>query len=159
MRQHRRFGIYRNLMLSVVLCLVAATDAAFAIDLIGYVPYYRMSSSYNTNTLPAQLAMLDEVRYFGLTAASNGTITPLENTMSYHTNNINTIKNIIAALPADDRPRLNITLGGAGQASSFATIAAKLRSTHHFCSEHQVAIRFYRRDVGRHRLGASGCGQ
>jgi hypothetical protein len=108
----------------------AARDAA-AVDLIGYLPYYRMNSTYNTGTLPDQLAMLDEVRYFGLTAASNGTITPLENTMSYHTNNINILKNAIAALPAEDRPRLNITLGGAGQAASFATIApsSSLRTT------------------------------
>jgi GH18 family chitinase len=46
-------------------------------------------------------------------------------------NNITTIKNTIAALPPDARPRLNITLGGAGQASSFATIApsSSLRAT------------------------------
>jgi GH18 family chitinase len=90
-----------------------------------------MNGSYNANTLPDQLPLLDEIRYFGLTAASNGTITPLENTMSYHTNNINTIKNIIATLPEADRPRLNITLGGAGQAASFAAIApsSSLRTT------------------------------
>jgi GH18 family chitinase len=121
----------RYLATLLALSVVATAADAVAVDLIGYVPYYRMSTSYNTNTLPAQLAMLDEVRYFGLTAASNGAIVPLENTMSYHTNNINTLKNAIAALPAEDRPRLNITLGGAGQAASFATIApsSSLRAT------------------------------
>jgi GH18 family chitinase len=121
----------RPLLVLLALSATPATNDVLAVDLIGYVPYYRMSSSYNTNTLPDQLAMLDEVRYFGLTAASNGTIVPLENTMSYHTNNINTLKNAIAALPAEDRPRLNITLGGAGQAASFATIApsSSLRAT------------------------------
>ena len=129
---HRRSTPPRpGLALLFTMCLVAATDSAYAVDLIGYVPYYRMNSSYNANTLPAQLAMLDEVRYFGLTAASNGTITTLEGSIASHTDRIDVIKNAIAALPAEDRPRLNITLGGAGQASSFATIAASssLRST------------------------------
>jgi GH18 family chitinase len=114
------------------LSVVVAAENAGAVDLIGYVPYYRMNNSYNANTLPAQLAMLDEVRYFGLTAASNGTITTLDGgSVASHTNRINIIKDAIAALPEEDRPRLNITFGGAGQAASFATIAASatLRAT------------------------------
>jgi GH18 family chitinase len=115
--------------LAVVLCGASGT---LAVDLIGYLPYYRMNSSYNAGTLPAQLALLDEIRYFGLTAASNGTITTLDGgSVASHTNRINIIKNAIAGLPAEDRPRLDITLGGAGQASSFATISASssLRAT------------------------------
>jgi GH18 family chitinase len=103
-----------------------------ALELIGYLPYYRMNAAYNSGTLPAQLAMLDEVRYFGLTAASNGSIATLDGaSLASHTNRINTINNAIAALPAEDRPRLNITFGGAGQAASFATIApnSTLRTT------------------------------
>jgi Glycosyl hydrolases family 18 len=116
----------------LLLLLTIQTTSAPAVDLIGYLPYYRMNASYNSNTLPGQLAMLDEIRYFGLTAASNGTIATLDGaTVASHTSRIDTIKNGIAALPADDRPRLNITLGGAGEASSFATIAASssLRTT------------------------------
>jgi hypothetical protein len=105
-----------------------------AVDLIGYVPYYRMDSApsgYTAATLPAQLAMLDEVRYFGLTAASDGSIVPLEHTLTTHLNNIAMIKSAIEALPIADRPRLNITLGAAGQDASFTAIApsASLRAT------------------------------
>lgn len=102
-----------------------------AVDLIGYVPYYRMNATYDTGTLPAQLAMLDEVRYFGLTAAPDGSIVPLENTMQFHLSKIATIKSLIEALPTADRPRLNITLGGAGEAANFAAIAPNsgLRTT------------------------------
>jgi GH18 family chitinase len=120
----------RHLLLAM--CFVVGSDAACAVEMVGYVPYYRMNGTYNANTLPAQLAMLDEVRYFGLTAASNGTIATLDGaSISSHTNRIQIIKNAIAALPAEDCPRLDITLGGAGQAASFATIAASasLRST------------------------------
>jgi len=103
------------------------------VDLIGYLPHYRMNSTYNTGTLPAQLAMLDEIRYFGLTAASNGTVTPLggSGNMASHLNRIATIKSAIEALPVADRPRLNITLGGAGEAANFATVAesSTLRDT------------------------------
>ena len=35
-------------MLSMAICLFTAVDAAFAVDLIGYLPYYRMNASYNT---------------------------------------------------------------------------------------------------------------
>lgn len=140
--RHGAFGELTTLSPSMtclrrwIVCVMAAqcaiaTSHALAVDLIGYVPYYRMDSTYNTGTLPAQLAMLDEVRYFGLTAASNGTIVPLENTMQYHLSNIATIKSSIEALQAADRPRLNITFGGAGEDASFTTIAANssLRAT------------------------------
>ena len=66
--------------------------------------------------------MLDEVRYFGLTAASNGTITPLSGGGSVaipHEIASPRSSNEIEALPADDRPRLNITLGGAGRGGQF----------------------------------------
>jgi GH18 family chitinase len=112
----------------------AAPASVQAVDLIGYLPYYRMgSASYVNNTLPDQLEMLDEIRYFGLTASNTGAIVPLggSGSMATHTNNINTIKAKIAALPESQRPRLNITLGGAGEAASYSTIAASssLRAT------------------------------
>jgi GH18 family chitinase len=126
--------IANKVQLSVAFLVALAAMSAqplMAVDLIGYVPYYRMNATYNTSTLPAQLAMLDEVRYFGLTAASNGSIVPLEHTLSTHLNNIATIKSAIEALPVADRPRLNITLGAAGQDASFTAIApsASLRAT------------------------------
>ncbi|MEX2170544.1 MAG: glycoside hydrolase family 18 protein [Pirellulales bacterium] len=109
-----------------MLHIASIAQYATAADLIGYVPWYRMNSSYNTGTLPAQLALLDEVRYFGLTAASNGTVAPLgggSGNMATHLNRIATIKTAIAALPEGQRPRLNITLGGAAEAANFATVA------------------------------------
>src|SRR5262245_23155342 len=50
---------------------------AVAVDLIGYLPYYRMGSSYNNNVLPTQLGMVNESRYLGVTAGSAGSIPPL----------------------------------------------------------------------------------
>jgi hypothetical protein len=132
MRHRFLVAIRRHLARSLALCVVAAAPAASAVDLIGYLPYYRMNPTYNANTLPDQLPLLDEIRYFGLTAASNGTIATLDGaSIASHTNRINIIKDAIAALPAADRPRLNITLGGAGEAASFATISANptLRNT------------------------------
>jgi GH18 family chitinase len=114
------------------LSLVTASHAS-AVDLIGYLPYYRMNSNYNANVLPTQLSMLSEIRYFGLTASNTGTVVPMSGagTMQSNLTNISTIANAIAALPADKRPRLDITLGGAGQATPFATISASstLRDT------------------------------
>jgi GH18 family chitinase len=111
---------------------VTASHAS-AVDLIGYLPYYRMNSNYNANVLPTQLSMLSEIRYFGLTASNSGTVVPMSGagTMQSNLANISTIANAIAALPADKRPRLDITLGGAGQATPFATISASssLRDT------------------------------
>jgi GH18 family chitinase len=77
--------------------------------------------------------MLNEIRYFGLTAASDGSIVPLPNTpaMQTHLNNIAIIKQQIDAMPVGQRPRLDITFGGEGQSASFATIAGSstLRTT------------------------------
>jgi hypothetical protein len=119
--------------LAAVLHLAIVTTEAVAVDLVGYVPHYRMEflPNYTTVTLPAQLQMLDEVRYFGLTAASDGSIVPLENTMEYHLSKIATIKSLIEALPAADRPRLAVTLGGELQDIPFDTIAksSSLRDT------------------------------
>jgi hypothetical protein len=93
---------------------------ALGVDLIGYVPNYRMSdSNYVNNVLPAQLAMLDEVRYFGITATASGGLT----TNSTHLSHIQTIQQKINALPAGKRPRLGVTLGGAGEDASFTAIA------------------------------------
>ncbi len=108
----------------LVCCSLA--PSALALDLIGYLPYYRMGASYNQNTLPKQLGMLGEVRYFGLTAASDGSIVPLSGsgTMQSHLNNIALIQQKIDAMPAGQRPRLDITLGGAGEDASFTNIAS-----------------------------------
>ena len=132
LRRHS-LRIYRVLSPCLALCVIATGERAVGVDLIGYLPHYRMNSTYNTGTLPAQLAMLDEIRYFGLTAASNGTVTSLggSGNMTSHLNRIATIKSAIELLPVADRPRLNITLGGAGEAANFATVAASstLRDT------------------------------
>ena len=96
------------LLAGVALCL--GSSRSFAVDLIGYVPSYRMSdSNYVNNTLPGQLAMLDEVRYFGITATSTGGLT----TTSSNLAQIQAIQNKINALPVGQRPRLGITIGGA----------------------------------------------
>jgi hypothetical protein len=130
-----RYLLFSALFPFLICC---GTGRVAAVDLIGYVPWYRMDTGYVTGTLPAQLAMLDEVRYFGLTAASNGTIVPLpaccggtSGDMETHLGRIATIKSAIEALPVGDRPRLNITIGAAGQDASFTAIApnAGLRTT------------------------------
>ena len=108
---------HRILLASFVLL---AARAAGAVDLVGYVPDYRMGdANYMNNVLPAQLAMLDEVRYFGVTVTANGGLTTTANDLV----NINTIKQKINLLPEADRPRLNITLGGFNQSDGFAAVA------------------------------------
>lgn len=120
-------------VVSLTLCSLVQVELVWALDLIGYVPYWEMGSSYTNGTLPAQLGMLDEVRYFGLTAASDGSITSLSGsgTLQSHLDRISTIMQKINALPAGQRPRLDLTLGGAGEAANFAAIAASstLRTT------------------------------
>lgn len=107
--------------------LLSRLPSASAVDLIGYLPNYRMNANYVNNTLPGQLAMLDEIRYFGITVNSSGTLT----TTAADLNNIQAIKAAIDALPADQRPRLGITIGGAGTSEGFHTVAASspLRTT------------------------------
>lgn len=108
----------------LVLVIAVATTSASALDLIGYLPHYRLSSGYVNNVLPGQLTMLDEVRYFGLTVDSNGGIVPLSGSLQSHLNNISTIQGVIDSLPLADRPRLDITLGAAGQDATFTAVAA-----------------------------------
>src|SRR4051794_3518998 len=119
MKHLKRQARKRSIFLVLVLWPFAQT--AIAVDLVGYLPYYRMSTSYNNNVLPTHLGMLDEIRYFGLTAASDGTVVPLagSGTFQSHLNNIALIKQKIDAMPAGQRPRLDITLGGAGEDTSF----------------------------------------
>ncbi|MGD9633609.1 MAG: glycoside hydrolase family 18 protein [Pirellulales bacterium] len=115
-----------------LLATMGLESTAWAVDLIGYLPYYRMNGSYNSNMLPAQLPLLDEIRYFGLTINSSGAISTLDGaSLASHTSRIAAIKQAIDALPAADRPRLDITLGGAGEAAAYATVAASstLRTT------------------------------
>jgi hypothetical protein len=110
-------------MILAALLIVAGPRLASALDLIGYVPDYRMSDfAYVNNTLPKQLPLLDEVRYFGITVDPNGTGALTTN--STHLAQIQTIKQKIDALPADQRPRLNITLGGFNTSTGFNIIAA-----------------------------------
>jgi hypothetical protein len=115
----------KNECLAIVVFVVAAVFAQHskAVDLIGYVPDYRMfSTGYVNNILPKQLPLLDEVRYFGITvdAGGSGALT----TTATHLSQIQTIKQKIDALPAGQRPRLNITLGGWQMSSGFPAIAA-----------------------------------
>src|SRR5262247_2761828 len=96
---------------AVLVAVVGFARISQALDLVGYLPYYRMNASYNSNTLPTQLGMLNEIRYFGLTAASDGTVVPLSGsgTLQSHLNNIAVIKQKIDAMPAAIRPRLDLT--------------------------------------------------
>ncbi len=109
---------------SLLINLFIAPLNSSAVELVGYVPHYRLDSNYLNNILPNQLVMLDEVRYFGLSAGSNGEITSLSGSIASHKNNIAAIKAIIDGLPAADRPRLDITLGGASQDATFTNVAA-----------------------------------
>jgi len=119
---------------SAIIALAGALSLAShsqALEIAGYVPYYRLGGTYNTNILPDQLSLLDEVRYFGLSVNSAGGIVPLSGSLNARLNDITTIKSIINSLPVDERPRLDITLGGAGVDSVFSSIAASssLRTT------------------------------
>lgn len=110
-----------------IAALFSGSPWAVAVDLIGYLPNYEMNATYVNNTLPGQLAMLDEIRYFGITVNSSGSLT----TTAADLNNLQAIKTKIDALPAAQRPRLGITIGGANMSSGFAAVAASssLRTT------------------------------
>jgi GH18 family chitinase len=122
---HRRYTLWlqRGLILASLLSVLTTAERAVAVDLVAYIPDYQMgSASYVQNVLPRQIALLDEVRYFGITVNSNGSGALTTN--ATHLANIQTISNIINTLPADHRPRLNIALGGDGMSIGFSTIAA-----------------------------------
>jgi glycosyl hydrolase family 18 (putative chitinase) len=103
-------------------CLFIAAGQAAALELVGYVPNYRMTSTnYVNNILPRQLELLDEVRYFGITVNSNGSGALTTN--ATHLANIQKLKSLIDAIPEPNRPRLDITLGGWQTSDGFATIA------------------------------------
>lgn len=114
-----------RLCIAAILVFSTVASKAQSLDIVGYLPSYRMNASYNQNTLPKQLGMLNEIRYFGLTASSDGSIVPLggSGTVQSHLNNIATIKQKIDAMPVGQQPRLNITLGGAGEDATFTNIA------------------------------------
>lgn len=110
------------------MCLAMRVAGARGVELIGYIPSYRMSdASYVSNVLPAQLPLLDEVRYFGITVANTGALTTTASNLAQ----IQTIQQKISALPPAQRPRLDITLGGASASSGFPAIAqsATLQAT------------------------------
>ena len=113
----RPFQAMRLLTLALTL---GSVQNAWAVDLIGYVPHYRMNSSYVNDVLPDQLALLDEVRYFGISVNASAGLT----TTAADLSNIQTIESVINALPETQRPRLGITIGGAGQSAGFSTVAA-----------------------------------
>ncbi len=116
------------LLLTALLILPSRSQG---VELVGYVPHYRLNSNYVNNILPDQLSILDEVRYFGLSVTSGGEIASLSGSVASQKNNIATIKGIIDSLPEHERPRLDITLGGASVDSVFSSIAASstLRAT------------------------------
>ena len=149
---------HRTAMAAVLLWLTVAAVPARAVDLIGYLPHYRMNASYNANVLPDQLALLDEIRYFGLTINSSGAITPLggSGTLATHHSIASPRSNRRSrALPADDRPRLNITFGGAGEAAATPPSRPVQRLALTLATNVDVAARHHRCDIGRYRLGAS----
>jgi hypothetical protein len=114
-----------NLIRATAMLAIAATAVnAAALDLIGYLPYYRINNNYLSNVLPGQLSMLDEVRYFGLSVDSNGGIVSLSGSLQSHKDNVAAIQGVIDLLPAGERPRLNITLGAAGEDATFTSVAA-----------------------------------
>ena len=123
---NRRARVFFLRVLAVIVVAAGISSQLRAVDLIGYVPYYSMGGSYLTTTLPRQLQLVDEVRYFGLTVNSSGQIVPLSGSgdLQSHLDRIEQLKSAINSLPVAQRPRLDITLGGAGEAAAFATIAA-----------------------------------
>lgn len=94
---------------------------ALAVELVGYVPNYRMGAGdYPREVLPAQLALLDEVRYFGVSVDDAAKLTTTDADLK----NLETIKSLIDRLPAAQRPRLGITIGGWGKSKGFSAVAA-----------------------------------
>ena len=78
---HTGRRITQVVSVSLFLVCAFAVERAPALDLIGYVPYYRMNATYNNNILPTQLGMLNEVRYYGLTVSNTGTLIPHDNSV------------------------------------------------------------------------------
>ena len=91
-----------------------------AVELIGYLPDYRMTStSYVNNVLPAQLAHARRgalLRHHrdGFRSADDDRDRP-----GQHQHDPTEDQPVAEA----DRPRLDITFGGAGEAASFAAVA------------------------------------
>lgn len=127
----RSRNLTSRIFITALSAILINTASSTAVELVGYVPYYRLNSNYLNNILPEQLSILDEVRYFGLSVNGSGGITSLSGSVSSQKENIATIKGIIDSLPANERPRLDITLGGASVDSVFTTVAASpsLRAT------------------------------
>ena len=118
-----RRALSRLAALTVVVC---TGGPAPALDLVAYVPDYRMDESHFVNTiLPKQLALIEEVRYFGITVTNSGGLT----TNAGHLADLTTLRNLIDALPESQRPRLVVALGGAGISDSFDNVAASTTAT------------------------------
>ncbi len=114
----------KMICIATLLAIAATAVNAAALDLIGYLPYYRINNNYLSNVLPGQLSMLDEVRYFGLSVDGNGAIVSLSGSLQSHKDNIAALQGVINLLPEGQRPRLDITLGAAGQDATFTSVAA-----------------------------------
>src|SRR4029077_18534611 len=82
----------------VLLIFGSLVDESAALDLVGYLPYYYLydaADPYIATVLPTQLGMLNEVRYFGLTVGSDGSILPHDETLQFHKDKIALIKQLI----------------------------------------------------------------
>lgn len=113
-------SIYRA-TLAILASIAWLAASALAVDLVGYVPDYRMGAGdYAREVLPEQLPLLDEVRYFGISVEGDANLTTTDADLK----NLDTIKTLINRLPAAKRPRLGITIGGWGKSKGFSAVAA-----------------------------------
>jgi GH18 family chitinase len=107
--------------IGVVLAVVAAGQPASGLDFVGYLPRWQMKAGYLEKVLPAQLTLLDEVRYFGITMDDAGTLTAKPEDLE----RLHTLRAVIDRLPERRRPRLGITLGGWEQSGGFSQTASQ----------------------------------
>lgn len=104
-----------------VLVALTGDEAQHAVELIGYLPDYRLGDhDYVNQVLPKQLAMLDEVRHFGIQLNKDATL----RVESQQDNHLALLRKLISNLPADKQPRLVLSLGGAGESSAHLTTVA-----------------------------------
>jgi GH18 family chitinase len=98
-----------------------ANGQALAVELIGYVPNYRMENrKFAGDVLLEQLKLLDEVRYFGITVLPSAELSTTDADLG----RLRSIKSLIDRLPTAERPRLGVTIGGSGKSEGFSAVAA-----------------------------------
>ncbi|MCA9148164.1 MAG: PEP-CTERM sorting domain-containing protein [Planctomycetales bacterium] len=92
-----------------------------AVEIVGYLPDYRFKEPYYSSVLPEQLPLLDEVRYFGMTIAADGSL----NVTASHEANLTKLARTIQSQPGIAQPRVVLTLGGGGgnMSDNFAIVA------------------------------------